>query len=663
VLGAYDEDGDLTGDLRFGYYVYIRETSDRWRLLAKIWASHYVPTTNLGAAATTWEDFPPSGGTLAPSIVGGFIRMYDNITTLNQQVRIRTLKYILGDDQKIKWTVVFDQLNTSAQWNPSNLSVVDIDGDEVGDDFISEAGISFPIVHPVYDVRAQIWFQESQSYDGVTNFDFELWKVVDAGGANFQFIRIWTGTGVTYGVPLDFEVEYHFNSSHTAYDCNMFINGVQVVTNESVGMSNDTGGNGSVVVQGKGTATNPIDGTLRKCKQTIIPNHRFMFSNYSADSEISEIKIVNETLSITTNYSGTPTEGTTFEHSINCFIDLMVDVYSATEALIYAFRYVDSSNYYFVNVSTAGVITLNRKLAGVDTVINTSALNAKNSTRLQLRVADDVATLFIDNTIGFQRTGIVSFPTEQTFNFINVPADGTIRNMVVEKINDPNPAVAGAITLGTVTATPADNSSRSTQTIPIPVPTVSTGGLIVLVAGDRTGTPTFSISAAANQTWIEVREFTSTVGVLYYCVYNGSFAGATTIDVLMSGSGLCTSGFAFPFEPPSPGGTWEVDSEPIDFLTPSGLVHNLPGMEVSDYETVSLAMWLVGSARTWGSLTGSGWAVAGSAQYRNTASNDRTYTFAYKACGGRGNTGVVGKTVSGADTATAAMIATFRFIP
>lgn len=659
-LGGYDEDGNLTGDLRFGYYVYIREVSDRWRLLAKFWASHYVPTTNLGAAATTWEDFPPAGGTLAPSIVGGFIRMYDNITTLNNQVRIRTLAYILGDDQKIIWTVVFDELNTSAQWDSGDTGNVFILASEVGDDFISEAGISFPIVHPVYDVRAQIWFQQSQSYDGVTNFDFELWKVVD-DGSNFRFIRIWTGTGITYGTPFEFAVEYHLNAGHTAYICDMFIDGVQVVTGESVGMANDTGGNGSIVVQGKGTATNPVDGTLQLCRQVVIPNHRFLLSNFSADVEVNEVKVINETLSITTDYSGTPIEGTTFEHSINCFIDLMVDVYSATEALIFAFRYVDSSNHYFINVSTAGVITLQRKLAGVDLIMNTSAVNAKNGTRLQLKLADDVATLFIDNVLGFQKTGIVSFPTEQTFNFVNVPADATIRNMVVEKINDPNPATAGTITLVEVTSTPADNGSRTTTTVPIPVPVgASAGHILVIMSGDRSGGPTFTVSAAANQTWTKIRDFSNSS--MYMATYNGSFAGATTIDMLSNGAGFCTSGFCFVFSPPS-AGTWSLDAEPLDYLTPSNTIHNLPGVEVSSFQTVSLALWIVGSARTWGTLTGTGWAVAGSAQYRNLGGSDRTYTFAYKACGGRGYTGVVGKTVSGAATQTAAMMVTFRHTP
>jgi hypothetical protein len=80
--------------------------------------------------------------------------------------------------------------------------------------------------------------------------------------------------------------------------------------------------------------------------------------------------------------------------------------------------------------------------------------------------------------------------------------------------------------------------------------------------------------------------------------------------------------------------------------------------------TVTLAGWMAGDDNTWGTLTGTGWEVTGTAQYRNTSGSDQSASFAHKIQTAAGATGDVGKSqlTLGAD-ATTTFILTMEAVP
>lgn len=87
-------------------------------------------------------------------------------------------------------------------------------------------------------------------------------------------------------------------------------------------------------------------------------------------------------------------------------------------------------------------------------------------------------------------------------------------------------------------------------------------------------------------------------------------------------------------------------------------------MTVASAPTVTMAGWHSIDDNTWGTLTGTGWVVSGTPQYRNTSGSDQSASFANKIQTAAGATGNVGKSqlTLGAD-ATQQWIITMAAIP
>lgn len=663
VLGCYNIDGGITGDRRYGFMVLQKDEIDtRWRAIYKMLNATYLPTdsvtTNGTLSETRWIDESTIN---VVDIVGGKLHLLDDDATLTSQTRTYTRFYPINDDFIIRHRMNLNQLNDTSQWNPSDLSQITAFAGSTGDSQFNQVGVSFPIEHKILTLRVQLWFQKAQDYG--TSGNLEMWKVSDNGSGDFLFDRIWIGSVVPVGSDFEFQVEYHLDPGNTYYIVSVRVGATTIVSNEQIGMASNVYGPNSFAFQVKGRAgATAAELTAGKIEFHALFPFRFLFSNLGSTALLDDIQVKPNGIPLPVTFSSSSVSGaTTFEHAINCIIDLQVGTHSVTDYLRFAFRYVDTNNYYFINVSTTQVITLQQRVAGVDTVLQTGTVVAKNETRLQVFIKDNQALVFSDNQSTLRHFFVTLNPTEQTFNFIQIPGDCVIDNLISEEMEPPLSVLSsGGTTFIETQAVPVDAGSNATNTMPVAVPTtVVTGDLIFVIVGERGGTPTFGVGAAANQTWNTAKICDNTQAQIFCCQYNGSFAGATTIDFTCS-TNVCTSALLHVFRPPTVG-TWVLDYTPSDIFTVSSLSPAIASRPVSGGETITIAVWITSSSRTFSALTGTGWSQSGMVtRFRNTAAGDRTYTFAYYAGSGAGDPGPVQQLASGTAAQFAAIMLTFR---
>lgn len=660
ILGGYTQDGGFTGTKKYGYYTFIRGgLFANWTMIMKGWASYYLPTTAFGLVATNWDDVSTGGN--ATTIDAGRLYLLDNNSTLDAQTLVRTLAYPLSDNMIIVHTLDVRQLNDASQFDPDDDGYAYILAGETGDAFISRAGASFPIVHPVHDCRAQIWLQVAQDY-GTSN-NIEIWMVQDAEDAsgNFEFIRIYQGTGIDIDAIFDLSIEYHLGSTNDFWTVTIrnLTNGQTLVTNQTVGMANDTGGNNSLTYQCKGTAPFPVEFYVNKVQLFFLPDDKFLFQNFDGTGRFDAVRIGAKTLDVVQDFaSASITVATTFEHSVNCLIQLHLTTNTVTSDLIFAFRYVDSQNYYFVNVADDGVITLNSKIANVDSLLATSSINAKNDTKICVRIMSNTCQVWIDNDRGINYATLTQFPTEQTFQMIQVPGDAVIKNIVSEGAEIIEDEPDDRITYIESTSNPVDNGSLAGTSVTVPVPSgAQAGDLIVLVAFDGAVGSNPAITGAANQTFATAQSFSNTIRI-FWAKFNGDWSGNANFTVSVT-TGTRTSLAVHCFRPSDPLSTWSVDNTVLATTTASGTTHTIDNTYTLGERTVTLATWIAGGAVIFSNLVGYKWAVTGSAQYRNTASTDQTMSFAHRIANRQVGTSLVTKT-SGATVACAVSKVSFR---
>lgn len=663
VLGCYNIDGGLTGDRRYGFMVLQKDEIDtRWRAIYKMLNATYLPTdsvtTNGTLSETRWIDESTIN---VVDIVGGKLHLLDDNATLTAQTRTYTRFYPINDDFIIRHRMNLNQLNDTTQWNPSDLSQITAFAGSTGDSQFSEVGVSFPIEHKILTLRVQLWFQKAQDYG--TSGNLEMWKVSDNGSGDFLFDRIWIGSVVPVGSDFEFQVEYHLDPGNTYYIVSVRVGATTIVSNEQIGMASNVYGPNSFAFQVKGRAgATAAELTAGKIEFHALFPFRFLFSNLGSTALLDDIQVKPNGIPLPVTFSSSSVSGaTTFEHAINCIIDLQVGTHSVTDFLRFAFRYVDTNNYYFINVSTTQVITLQQRVAGVDTVLQTGTVVAKNETRLQVFIKDNQVIVFSDNQSTLRHFFVTLNPTEQTFNFIQVPGDTVIDNLISEEMEAPLAAPSsGGITHIEQELTPADAGSNATTTISVAVPSsIASGDLMVVLVGERSAAATFGISGAANQTWNTAKIFDNTAAVVFWCQYNGSFAGATTIDFTCSTS-TCTSAILQVFRPTT-ASTWVLDYTPSDIFTVSTLSPAIVSRPVSGGQTITIAIWIVSNSRTFSALTGTGWVQTGmTTRFRNLAAGDRTYSMAYFVGSGAGDPGPVQQTSTTTASQFSAVMLTFR---
>lgn len=228
---------------------------------------------------------------------------------------------------------------------------------------------------------------------------------------------------------------------------------------------------------------------------------------------------------------------------------------------------------------------------------------------------------------------------------MNIAQIGAINAVVVNAAGGGDP-----ITYFGSSSNPADNGSLGNTATPSITPPASmvSGQLALLVAATE-GATSLTINNAGGQTWNALTEILgATRARIFWCIFDGTWDADPSVNTA-GGANDTTTLVMHVFSPPAGHTTWAVDvAQSAGPIFPTGSVYTISGQTTTQASTVTLATWRVdGAAYTWGSITGSGWAVTGDAQYRNTFDTDSSHTFAHKIQTSAGANGNVSKTASG----------------
>jgi hypothetical protein len=215
-----------------------------------------------------------------------------------------------------------------------------------------------------------------------------------------------------------------------------------------------------------------------------------------------------------------------------------------------------------------------------------------------------------------------------------------------------------AITFFGAAASPADNGSQDDTAARAITPPASmvAGDLVVLATLCRNATETLAISQAGGQSWTSetLRQSGSSSSRLLWCRYNGTWSANPSVTTTGQ-FGTALSLVMAVFRPTAGSNTWAVDVAET-FANVGAPVSpfdvTATGKTAVAASTVSLFAFTSIDDNSWALQTG-GFSNAGSAQYRNTASNDISVSLAYKIQTSAGATGNVTnrQTANGGDAA------------
>ena len=148
---------------------------------------------------------------------------------------------------------------------------------------------------------------------------------------------------------------------------------------------------------------------------------------------------------------------------------------------------------------------------------------------------------------------------------------------------------------------------------------MTTGDLVVVIAQYRGGAVTFTVSGTGGQTWTVLTPVVTTnqCASLIWCRYNGTWSADPTFRTAVGTNPLTC--IMHVFRPSVTTKLWVVDVAQLelDFVAAATITMTRQTPNVSD--TVSFAGWMTADDNTWGTLSGTNWAVSGTAQYRNTS--------------------------------------------
>lgn len=196
-------------------------------------------------------------------------------------------------------------------------------------------------------------------------------------------------------------------------------------------------------------------------------------------------------------------------------------------------------------------------------------------------------------------------------------------------------------------SSPTDNGTANeplTQTV-TPPSNMKKGDLVVLVALERTAAPSsaHAISATGGQTWSAAQTFAganSCSASVFSCTYNGTWSADPSVVYAAEGGTIAVTTVMHVFRSSAPV-RWILDTAIAGGAEASASPVVISGISPTQRVTITLACWVVPNASTWGTLSGTGWAVTGGAQYRNTAGSDLSGSFAHCVLDEQGETGDV----------------------
>ncbi len=179
-------------------------------------------------------------------------------------------------------------------------------------------------------------------------------------------------------------------------------------------------------------------------------------------------------------------------------------------------------------------------------------------------------------------------------------------------------------------SSPVDNSNEDNAVAVTPPASMVAGDLVIVEAGENTSGRTLAVGVTGGQTWYSGGLSNAGVGswAVFWCVFNGTWAANPTFPISSGGTTNCFSTIMHVYRGNGSGYTWQPDVVyDVDAYTATSPTR--PGVTTVGADVIVQAGWSATQALTWGALSGAGWTVTGTAQYRNTASTDQTATYAH----------------------------------
>lgn len=208
--------------------------------------------------------------------------------------------------------------------------------------------------------------------------------------------------------------------------------------------------------------------------------------------------------------------------------------------------------------------------------------------------------------------------------------------------------IGAAITYHNSASTPADNGTNATATVAVTPPaSMTTADLVHFCAFTRDSAGvSMAISQAGGQSWnsLALIQNTNISMQCFWSRFNGTWGANPSIAV--TGGTSPFSATMHIFRPTNTSKVWSVDVAQVELDFTAGttpFTKTITGVSTVAADTVTIAGWTTADDNTWGSLSGTGWAVTGAAQYRNTSGTDQSATFAHKIQTSAGSTGNVSK--------------------
>ncbi len=205
------------------------------------------------------------------------------------------------------------------------------------------------------------------------------------------------------------------------------------------------------------------------------------------------------------------------------------------------------------------------------------------------------------------------------------------------------------ITFFGAASTPADNGSQAGATVAVmPPASMVPGDLVIMFADNRDATSdNLRISEPGGQGWnmvAELQDDATIISRMFYARFNGTWAANPSVR-LTNAAVTPFSVVMLVFRPSASSKFWVPDVGPnhASFAAPSSpYTVSITGITTVAPSTVSIALWTVAAANTWGTLSGAGWSQSGlQSQYRNTNGSGQSLAIAYKIQSAAGATGNV----------------------
>lgn len=184
-------------------------------------------------------------------------------------------------------------------------------------------------------------------------------------------------------------------------------------------------------------------------------------------------------------------------------------------------------------------------------------------------------------------------------------------------------------------STPADGAAATgvepATAVITPPGSMLAGDLVIMLGAHRSNIDTMTVSETGNQTWknLGVIDGTSAGFRVFWCEFNGAWPANPSIAFAAETGTIPCSAIMHVFRP-AVKSKWVYDIPIAGGVEASASPTVITGITPGHPANVTLAAWMIPNISTWGTLAGAGWAVTGTAQYRNSTGSDISAAFAHQ---------------------------------